>query len=283
MRIAKYIHGGQEGYGAVTGEGIAPLATPESPTFPVALAREGLDGLKARAAKTAPSTPLSEVVLLAPIEASNKFICVGLNYHKHAREANMAVPSKPSLFVRFADSVVGHGQPVLLPPESEQFDYEAELAVVIGGPASGSRRVPQDEALSIVAGYTCLAENTIRDWQRHSAQATPGKNFLDSGALGPWIVTPDEAGDPRGMQIVGRLNGEVLQQDTISEMIFSIPEIIAYITSFTVLRPGDVIATGTPAGVGLGKKPPLWMKDGDVFEVDISSIGVLRNKVRREA
>lgn len=283
MRYLSYRHRGQDGYGALHADRIAPLASPSAPTLRQALAQLGTVGLQQLAERREPSIALSEVDYLPTITDPGKFICVGLNYHAHAKEANMAVPPRPSLFVRFPDSVTGHEQPVLRPAESEQFDYEAELAIVVGGPASGSRRVSEADAMKLVAGYTCLAENSLRDWQRHSAQATPGKNFFHSGALGPFMVTTDEVGAPEAMEVIGRLNGQELQRDKVSEMIFSLPQIISYITSFTLLSPGDVIATGTPAGVGLGKKPPLWMKAGDVFEVEITGLGVLRNRVADDA
>jgi 2-keto-4-pentenoate hydratase/2-oxohepta-3-ene-1,7-dioic acid hydratase in catechol pathway len=282
MRFISYRHGGREGYGVVQGDRVAPLSNAEAPTLRTAMAQEGMAGLQRRASKAHPTLSLGDLEYLPPITHPGKFICVGLNYQLHAKEANMAVPPKPSLFVRYADSVTGHEQPVMRPPESEHFDYEAELAVVIGGDASGARRVPQDKAMALVAGYTCLAENSLRDWQRHSAQATPGKNFVHSGAIGPWLVTADEIGDPKAMEVIGVLNGVEVQRDSVANMIFSLPEIVSYITSFTTLYPGDVIATGTPAGVGMGKKPPVWLKAGDVFEVTITGIGTLRNAVADE-
>lgn len=188
----------------------------------------------------------------------------------------MQVPSNPSVFVRYPNSFVGQGQPVLRPPESEQFDYEAEMAVVIG---RGGRRIPEAQAMQHVAGYSCMAENSVRDWQRHSAQATPGKNFYHSGAIGPWLVTADEIGDVGRLEIIGRLNKEVVQRDTLDQLIFSIPRLIAYLSTFTELVPGDVIATGTPAGVGVSRKPQRWLRPGDIFEVEITGLGTLRNPV----
>ena len=267
---------GQAQYGVVVGDRVASLTTAASPTLRAALAQEGLAGLASRAKQASASLDLASLELLPTITDPDKFICVGLNYHRHAEEVGMAIPQRPSLFVRFADSVTGHGQPTLRPPESEQFDYEAELAVVIGRTA---RRVAEAYAMDYVAGYCCLAENSVRDWQRHSNQATPGKNFFHSGALGPWLVTPDEAGPIGDMTIIGRLNGEEVQHESLSDLIFSVPQIIAYISSFGPLQAGDVIATGTPAGVGMSRKPPRWLRAGDVFEVEISGVGTLRNAV----
>ena len=188
----------------------------------------------------------------------------------------MPVPSRPSLFVRFTGSQVGHDEPVWRPRASAQFDYEAELAVVIGRSA---RHVPEERAHEFIAGYACFAENSVRDWQKHAAQATPGKNFAASGAFGPWLVTPDEAGPVERMDVIGRLNGREMQRDSAANMIFSVPQIIAYISTFTTLLPGDVIVTGTPAGVGFTRNPPVWLVPGDQFEVEITGVGTLRNPV----
>lgn len=268
-------------YGALVGEHIIDLATEDAPTLRDALALHGVAALGERlaAASGVRGVPLSETTLLAPITNPDKILCVGLNYHLHAQEANMPVPSKPSVFVRFPSSFAASGQPVLRPVESEQFDYEAELAVVIG---RRGRRIDERNAMQYVAGYACMAENSVRDWQRHTAQATPGKNFMQTGGFGPWLVTPDEAPAPEAMVVEGRINGETVQRDSCANMIFSVATIIAYLSTFTELLPGDVIATGTPAGVGMSRKPPRWLRDGDVFEVEISGLGVLRNPVRDE-
>lgn len=265
-------------FGAVVGPNVIDLAWPGIETLRQALAAEGISGLSERlaAADQAQSVALADIKLLPPVIDPGKILCVGLNYHLHAQEVGMAVPAHPSMFVRFPSSLVATEQPVVRPPESEKFDYEAELAVVIGRPG---RRIPASSAMSYVAGYSCIAENSVRDWQRHSAQATPGKNFPGSGAFGPWLVSADEAGPPERMTVTGRLNGTQVQNDTVDHLIFSIPELIAYISTFTELEPGDVISTGTPAGVGLSRNPPLFLKSGDVFEVEISGVGILRNPV----
>lgn len=265
-------------WGALIEESVVDLATPELRTLREAILRERIEGIARRLSDTQASKimPLSRATLLPPIVDAEKILCVGLNYLRHAEEAKQVVPQRPSVFVRFSSSFVGHGQPVIRPRESEQFDYEAEIAVVIGRRA---RRVSEADALEVVAGYTCIAENSVRDWQRHSNQATPGKNFVNSGGFGPWLVTQDEAPAPTDMVVTGRLNGEVVQHDSAANMIFSIPQIIAYVSTFTELMPGDVIATGTPAGVGMSRKPPRFLREGDTFEVAISGIGELRNPV----
>lgn len=282
MKLVSYIEPGAEvkmaSYGALDGDRLVDLSTREAPTLRVSLATDGVDGLRQRleARRKNPGIPVTSVQLLPPIPDPEKILCIGLNYFLHAKEVNMQVPSNPSVFVRYPNSLVGQGQPVLRPPESEQFDYEAEMAVVIG---RGGRRIPESQAMQHVAGYSCMAENSVRDWQRHSTQATPGKNFFHSGAIGPWLVTTDEIADVSQLEIIGRLNQEVVQRDTLDQLIFSIPRLIAYLSTFTELVPGDVIATGTPAGVGLSRKPQRWLRPGDIFEVEITGLGTLKNPV----
>ena len=275
MRLASFIHRGRTAFGVVRAVGVVDLSG-EIATLRDALATLGLAGLRRRAADAGPTIPLAEIQWLPPITNPDKILCVGLNYHEHAREAKLPVPDKPSLFVRFPASQVGHGTPVVRPRASPQFDYEAELAVII---ATRARHVREAEAMDVVAGYSCFAENSVRDWQTHSRQATPGKNFDRSGAFGPWIVTPDEAGPVERMDVIGRLNGREMQRDSARNMIFSVPQQIAYISTFTELLPGDVIVTGTPAGVGFTRQPPVWLAPGDRFEVEITGVGVLANDV----
>ena len=222
--------------------------------------------------------PQAEVEFLCPIPDAAKIICVGMNYPSHAG-AGAAPPRYPSLFIRFNNSQVGHGQPVRMPAISAQLDFEGELAVIVGRRV---RRVSAQDALACVAGYSCFAENSVRDFQAHARQATAGKNFLGSGAFGPWLATADEVDDVARLQLTSRLNGEIVQQDSVGNMIFSVAELIAYITQFTELEPGDVIVTGTPDGVGFTRQPPLWLRAGDVFEVDIAKVGRLRNAVAVE-
>lgn len=283
MKLVSYLDpakgAGTASYGALEDDGVIDLSTPIAPTLRDALMQYGTDGLREvlTSRRKQPSIELSRLTLLSPVPNPDKVLCVGLNYHLHAQEANMPIPHHPSVFVRFASSFSAQNQPVFRPRESEQFDYEAELAVVIGRTA---RRVEHADALQYVAGYTCMAENSIRDWQKHATQATAGKNFVRSGALGPYLVTLDEAPAPDAMRVIGRLNGEVVQDDSTGNMIFSVAQIIAYLSTFTELLPGDVIATGTPAGVGMSKKPPRYLRAGDEFEVEITGLGTLRNPVQ---
>lgn len=274
MRLASFRHDGRDGFGIVHDDHVIDLSAGIA-TLREALAAWGVDGIRTRAGDGV-ARSLAAIAWLPPIPAPDKIICVGLNYHEHAKEAGMAVPTRPSLFVRFPGAQVGHEAPVWRPRVSAQFDYEAELAVIIGKPA---RHVSADGAAAVIAGYACFAENSVRDWQKHATQATPGKNFEASGAFGPWLVTADEAGPVERMEVIGRLNGREMQRDSAANMIFSIPEIVAYISTFTRLLPGDVIVTGTPAGVGFTRKPPVFLLPGDIFEVEISGLGVLRNAV----
>jgi 2-keto-4-pentenoate hydratase/2-oxohepta-3-ene-1,7-dioic acid hydratase in catechol pathway len=279
MRLASFSHGGRVAFGAVRAEGIVDLSTPDVRTLRTALAAWGVEGLRARAEAGRAVVPLQEASWLQPIVEPDKILCVGLNYFDHAKEANMPVPERPSLFVRFASSQVGHLASVERPRASHQFDYEAELAVVIG---RTGRHVSEERAHEYVFGFSCFAENSVRDWQTHSRQATSGKNFERSGAFGPWITTPDEAGPVERMEVIGRLNGREMQRDNAANMIFSVPQLIAYISTFTTLLPGDVIVTGTPAGVGFTRKPPVWLVPGDRFEVEVTGVGVLSNAVIEE-
>ena len=220
--------------------------------------------------------PLDGVTLLPVIPNPGKILCVGHNYEEHRQETGRAKTAHPSLFVRFADTLIGHEAPIVRPPVSTSLDFEGELAVVIG---RGGFRVKPEQALDLVAGYSCFNDGSVRDWQWHTQQFTPGKNFPSTGAFGPALVTPDEVGTLDDLRIETRLNGDVVQSSTLGHMIFPVADIIAYVSSFTRLSPGDVIATGTPGGVGAKRQPPVWLKPGDVVEVDIAGVGVLRNGV----
>lgn len=221
---------------------------------------------------------LEAIALVAPVPRPRKIICVGLNYREHALEAAQQVPDEPVLFAKFANSVIGTEKPIVLLPESKQIDFEAELAVVIGCQA---RRVPVDKALSCVAGYMCANDVSARDLQFRGGQWLRGKAIDTFLPLGPWLVTPDEVGDPACLGIVCLVNGEVMQKATTADMIFGVPEIVSFISQTITLEPGDVIATGTPPGVGFSRTPPVFLQDGDEVTVTIDRIGSLRNPVRR--
>jgi 2-keto-4-pentenoate hydratase/2-oxohepta-3-ene-1,7-dioic acid hydratase in catechol pathway len=234
-----------------------------------------------RAAIRAPHLPIAELMWVPPVPRPNRILCVGLNYSDHAAESDRAhgpLPSSPTIFTRFPSSLVGHGAPLVRPTASASFDYEGELAVIIGETV---RAVPHEHALRAVAGYSCLMEGTVRDFQRHTSQFIPGKNFDRSGAFGPWIVTADEF-DLDSATLTTRVNGETLQKAQVNEMLHSVAALVAYCSTFTTLEPGDVIATGTPGGVGYARRPPRWLVPGDIVEVEVSTIGILSNPVVAE-
>ena len=234
----------------------------------------------ATAAQTGPRLSMQDVTLLSPLPNPDKIICIGLNYMTHIQETGRDKPAKPSIFTRYPSSVIGHDQPLVKPDASDWFDYEGELAVIIGKPG---RNIAEADAMAHVGGYSCFNDGSIRDYQRHTSQFWAGKNFDRSGAMGPWLVTADELSDPAAQTMQTRLNGQEVQSTPISDLAFNIPELIAYLSIVTELLPGDVIATGTPSGVGLFREPKLFMKPGDVVEVEISGIGTLRNDVIGEA
>ena len=282
MKLASFILNDKPTWGAVAGDSAIDLGG-LAPTLKAALAG-GLLGPNAkgaaeRAAGQGPSAALSDVSLLPVVPDPDKVICVGLNYKSHIEETGRSDSDYPVLFTRWANTQVGHGAPMIRPVNSTKFDYEGELAVVIG---SAARHVSAADALGHVAGYSCYNDGSIRDWQRHTHQFTPGKNFEATGGFGPWMVTTDEIPDPSALHLKTRVNGQEVQNSTTDLLIFTVPVLIEYISSFTTLEPGDVIVTGTPGGVGFKRNPPLFLKDGDTVEVDISGIGVLSNPVRDE-
>jgi len=239
----------------------------------------GLAGVAEAAAK-APSFELSQLEWLPVIPNPDKILCVGLNYEMHRKETGRAEVDNPTIFGRFANSQTGHLKPILRPKVSTELDYEGELAVIIGKPG---RYISREDALGHIAGFACYNDGSVRDYQRHTHQFTPGKNFPETGAFGPWMMTPDELGPLDDLRIQTRLNGQVVQDATFSQMIFDIARQIEYCSSFTRLEAGDVIASGTPGGVGAKRNPPLWMKPGDVVEVEIERLGILRNPIVQEA
>lgn len=219
--------------------------------------------------------PTRDIGWEPPIGAHAKIVCVGFNYAAHAEESGRELPTRPTLFTRFPDTVVGAGVPVVRPAGEDTLDWEGEVALVIGRPA---RRIAVADAWAHVAGVTCMAENSVRAWQQHSPQATAGKNWAGSGAIGPWLTTADEIG-PAALRVRTRLNGVTVQDDRTDKLVFSFPELVSYVSTFTPLRPGDVIATGTPKGIGLRMDPPRFLRPGDELEVEVSGVGVLRNGV----
>ncbi len=283
MKLASFRRAGHDGFGAVTDSGVIDLGAALGGRFvdlKALLAADAVDQARQAIAGRAADFALDSVELLPVIPHPGKIWCCGLNYGEHVRETKREVTEQPTFFLRVADSQVGHGQAMVRPAESTQLDYEAEIAVIIGKPG---RRISEADAFAHVAGYACYNDGSVRDWQRHTSQWGPGKNFWRTGAFGPWMVTADEIPAGTVMSLVSRLNGQEMQRATTDLMIHSIARQIAYASTVAPLQAGDVIVTGTPGGVGARRNPPVWMKAGDVIEIEVDRIGVLRNPVVDDA
>jgi len=273
------------GYGLLKEDGVVDLSARHGKTWPTL--REVIEaGALARLAEEGEGlpadTPLSEIPYEIPIPSPEKIICVGVNFPDRNEEYKdgQAAPSNPSLFIRFPRSFTGHDRPLIRPPESPQLDYEGEVTIVIG---KGGRRIAEKDALDHIAALTLCNEGTIRDWVRHAKfNVTQGKNFDATGSIGPWLVPYTDESQLADIRLETRVNGEVRQQDRTSRMIFSFRKIINYISTFTTLVPGDVIVCGTPTGAGARFDPPIWLKPGDVVEVEAEGIGMLRNTIADE-
>ncbi|MEX0408322.1 fumarylacetoacetate hydrolase family protein [Aquibium sp. LZ166] len=277
MRIASYLlPDGTRSYGLVREDRIVDSGPQLRAEFADLRALLSASATKRLETADGGEMGLGEVRLLPPVPNPDKIICIGLNYMSHIKETGRDKPEYPSVFTRYPATLVGHGQPIVRPKISDHFDFEGELAVVIG---KSGRAIPQEEAMNHVGGYTCLNDGSIRDYQRHTTQFWAGKNFDRSGATGPWLVTTDDIPDPAALSLQTRLNDEVMQQTKLSDLAFSISELIAYLSIVTELFPGDLIATGTPSGVGAFRNPKVFMKPGDRIEVEISGIGILANDV----
>jgi 2-keto-4-pentenoate hydratase/2-oxohepta-3-ene-1,7-dioic acid hydratase in catechol pathway len=281
MKLVSFQRDGIEGWGAVIGDGVVDMSARLGRRFPnlrSALAAEALDIVARELMGASPDFALASVTMLPPIPDPDKIICIGLNYRAHVSEGGGKLPQFPSLFTRFADTLVAHGAAIVQPKVSSELDYECELALVIGKPG---RHIPRGDAMDHVAGYSCFNDASVRDYQiAHSLPA--GKNFFATGGFGPWLVSADEIPDPGQLDLRTLLNGLEVQHGNTSDLIFDIPAIISYISGFTPLAAGDVISTGTPEGVGFVRKPPLWLKPGDIVEIEVEKIGVLRNPVVAE-
>ncbi|MGW1024872.1 fumarylacetoacetate hydrolase family protein [Streptomyces sp. NPDC002577] len=281
MRLVTFRHDGHTGFGRLTEDGGAlvdcgPLLGGELGSVRDVLAAGALERVRAVTEGRSGDVKLADVELLPPVPDPAKILCAGVNYRTHREETSRPETAFPTVFPRYADSQVGHEQPLVRPAETEAFDYEGELAVVIG---KGGRRIRAEDAFAHIAGYSCYQDGSARDWQRHSGQWVTGKTFPGTGGFGPALVTADEVDDVSDLHLVSRVNGEVRQSASVADLIFSIPELLAYISTFTPLAAGDVIVTGTPGGVGLFREPPVFLQPGDVVEVEISGIGTLRNPV----
>lgn len=278
MKLVSFRKDGSSSYGIVVDEGVIDAGAvlgAKYASLRAILESNALDELRALTAGPADFS-LDDVDLLPPIPESGKIFCLGINYMAHINEMKREKPAHPWVFMRTDHCQVGHDQPMIRPKVSERFDFEGELALVIG---KTGHHIKAEDALSYIAGYSCFNDGSIRDYQRHSQLFTAGKNFYKSGSFGPWLVTADEIPDPTKLNLETRLNGEVMQSACVDDLCFDIPYLIEYLSSLGPLRPGDVVVTGTPGGVGFGRDPFVWMKHGDRIEVEISSIGVLSNPI----
>ena len=282
MKIVSYTMRGTASFGAVSGNGIvelarrlpAPYASVES-----IFSGEGLALARELAARNEPDCALDQIAYLPPVPRPGKIVCIGINYRNRNEEYQdgSAPQNYPSVFMRTPESLCAHGEALVRPRESAQLDYEGEIALVIG---TAGRRIAEERALQHVAGITCMNEGTIRDWLRHGKHnVTQGKNFDKSGSIGPWLVTSDEVGSFEGLRVTTRVNGEMRQDDTTDNLIFSLPYLVHYLSTFMTLNPGDTIATGTPTGAGARFHPPRYLKPGDLLEIEVSRVGRLCNPV----
>ena len=278
MKLATFKTAQGASYGVVTGKGIVDLRRylgNQYADLKALIADQGISKAQAFLSET-PDYQASDITWLPVIPNPGKIICVGLNYQDHVVETGRDNTEQPAIFLRLAESQVGHKQPIVRPRESTQLDFEAEIAVVIG---KAGRHISQEDSWGHIAGYSCYNDGSVRDWQRHTTQWTAGKNFAQTGGFGPWMVSADEIPPGTRLPLSCRLNGERMQHATTEQMIFRIPKIIEYVSTWTTLEPGDVLVTGTPGGVGARRTPPLWMKPGDKVEVEIDKVGVLENSI----
>jgi len=282
MKLLSFTHDGRDSFGAVVGTRIVDLGLKFAGVYAdiVAVLKAGaLDEVEAALAGATGDYDLADITFLPVIPNPPKIICIGVNYDSHRTEIGRDPSARPMVFARFTASQAAHLEPMLLPPESETFDYEGEIAVIIG---KAGRRIAEANCWEYIAGYAPYNDGSIREWQRHTAQWVPGKNFYKTGGFGPWMTTRGEIADNQTLHLKTRLNGVELQNATSDEMIFSIPYLIEYCSTFIPLEPGDVIVTGTPGGVGVRREPKLFMKDGDLVEVEITEVGVLQNPIQAE-
>ena len=285
MRIISYRYNGSDGLGIMVDDknfvelsGIAP----DLPTTMIGLLNVDNWQAKAAAAVEGKVADLSiSDVHLQPLVSDTPVIwCVGVNYKEHQEETGRGAQEEPMFFIRTNHGLIGAYDPIIRPNISDKLDFEGELAVIIG---KGGRHISKEKAHEHIAGYAIFNDGTIRDWQRHTIQFCPGKNFEGTGPLGPWMMTPDEFGDPYEQELTTRLNGEIVQHTSIADMDHKIDKQIEYLSTIHTLRPGDVISTGTPGGVGSRREPPLWMKPGDIVSVEVTGLGLIENKIEQES
>jgi len=284
MRIASYRVDNREEYGVVVDDGVVSLdrRLRGLPTLFDLIHEDAFDDAKAAIEGEEPDHALADVSFLPPVTTPGKIFCIGVNYANRNEEyADKNAAKYPSVFIRFIESLVGHEENIIRPTVSEQLDYEGEIVLVIG---KTGRHIPREAALRHVCGYTLCNEGSVRDWLRHAKfNVTQGKNFDESGAMGPWLLTADEIDPSAPLHLQTRVNGEIRQDDTTDNMIFPFDYLVSYLSAFATLRPGDLIISGTPTGAGARFDPPKWLKPGDVVEVEVPEIGLLRNTVADEA
>jgi len=279
MKLASFSVGGREGFGAITDEGVVGLTgrlSGRQQNLRDVLAADAIDEARAAIEGVEPDYPVDKVEFLLPIPNPEKIYCVGQNYREHILEMGYEIPESPSIFSRYARTFVPHNGVMEMPTGSAHFDYEGEMTIVIGKPA---RNVSEADSLNYVAGYTIANDGSVRDWQKRGPQVAPGKNWEKSGMLGPWITTADEAGDPANMALKTWVNGELRQDGNTSDLVFSAAHLVSYISTFITLMPGDMITTGSPAGVAVGFTPEKWLKPGDRVEIEIENLGRLSAEV----
>jgi len=278
MKLSSYRTAQGASYGIVTAKGIVDLKRYLGNQYPdlKSLIAGNAFPQAVQYAGAAPDYQASDVIWLPVIPNPDKIVCVGLNYQEHVAETGRDNTEQQAIFLRLPESQIGHKQPIVRPRESKNLDFEAEIAVIIG---KAGRRISQKDAWSHIAGYSCYNDGSVRDWQRHTIQWTAGKNFAQTGGFGPWMVSADEITPGTTMTLSCRLNGERMQHASTEQMIFKIPKIIEYVSTWTTLVPGDVLVTGTPGGVGARRTPPIWMKPGDKVEIEIDKVGVLENSI----
>ena len=279
MKLASYQHNNAACYGVVEGDGVIDLSRRIGARYPdlrTLLRHEGLDDARKAAAGQKPDLKLADLKMLPTIPNPGKIFCIGLNYEDHRKETKREKTEAPAVFVRFPESQVGHGPPILRPRESTKLDFEGEIAVIIGKPG---RRISEKDSWGHIAGYSCYNDGSVRDWQWATTQWTAGKNFAATGGFGPWMVTADEIPAETELTLITRLNGVEMQHTTTALLVHSIPSLIAHLSTWVPLEPGDVIVSGTPGGVGARREPPVWMKPGDIVEIEVSRVGILRNTI----
>ncbi|MGP3534062.1 fumarylacetoacetate hydrolase family protein [Microbacterium sp. RD1] len=281
MKLASYVADGRSSYGVVADDEVIDIgsADPDRPTLRLALAND-LEHVRQAVDARRTVYPLADVTLLPPVPDPGKILCIGVNYRDHREESGLSIaPQHPTVFTRFADTHVAHDHPIYLPRNSTELDYEGEVAVVLGH-SIAQYEEDADALMGAIAGFSCYNDASIRDWQVHNSQWTPGKNFAGVGSFGPWITTMEAFDDLDATRLQTRVNGTVVQSATLADLIFDLSAILRYLAGFTPLSPGDVIVTGTPGGVGVVADPPVFLRAGDVVEVDVSGVGTLRNEIR---